>query len=366
MWEHEVCTYRDTHLGHIFRASSQPASWRSNWSTGGGTYHNQQLVKDFNLTIGLGVHTTKSTTNWPRIYDLYQIQTYRILILLFNQDVLHMDLPTCICQNTQPTQKKCNVLVYETLHESNKTRKCPICCILFTIIHEINYIDKFFICSIVIVFRHWFTHSIQKLALLEWPNTWNKLIEQSIVNLGWYHGQNCNNWRTVFYRCSQNMHNNPLFNKYLTVFKQPHNNTSMCILTPERISNIIQPNNTPTTSFPTISVPSAIYDLTMFFNTRDTAQHNKHNDLIGDIHRRGASKIGILIEPIAFRSDTMNIEKYGLALETALFPHGHGVYDGRVTLLEYLKYRMETLFSPFTLYKPYLLYMYDVRQCCNC
>ena len=279
-----------------------------------------------------------------------------------------MDLPTCICQNTQPTQKKCNALVYEMLHESNKTRKCPICCILFTIIHEINYIDKLYVqllsfldIGLHIQSKNWLFSSGQILEtsllnspLLTWDGTTDKTA--TIEELSF----------TVAPIVAQNMHSNPLFNKYLTVFKQPHNNTSMCILTPERISNIIQPNDTPTTSFPTISVPSAIYELTMFFNTRDTAQHNKHNDLIGDIHRRGASKIGILIEPIAFRSDTMNIEKYGLALETALFPHGHGVYDGRVTLLEYLKYRMETLFSPFTLYKPYLLYMYDVRQCCNC
>ena len=91
------------------------------------------------------------------------------------------------------------------------------------------------------------------------------------------------------------MHNNSLFNKYLTVFEQPHKNTSMCILTLEIISNMIQPNNTPTTFFPTMYVPSAIYDLTILFDMRDTAQHNKHNDfyVIGDIHRCGALKIGI-------------------------------------------------------------------------
>ena len=62
----------------------------------------------------------------------------------------------------------------------------------------------------------------------------------------------------------------------------------------------------------------------------------------------------------------MNIEKCGLTLETALFPflfpHGHGAYDGKITFFEHLKYSMETLFSSFTLYKPYLLYMYDMRQ----
>ena len=62
----------------------------------------------------------------------------------------------------------------------------------------------------------------------------------------------------------------------------------------------------------------------------------------------------------------MSIEKSGLTLKNTLFPflfpHGHSVYDGRVTFFEYLKYRMETMFTSFTLYKPYLLYMYDFCQ----
>ena len=57
-------------------------------------------------------------------------------------------------------------------------------------------------------------------------------------------------------------------------------------------------------------VPSSVYDLTILFDMRNTAPHNKHNDfyVIGDVHQREASEIDIPIEPIAFRSDTMNIE----------------------------------------------------------
>jgi hypothetical protein len=57
-------------------------------------------------------------------------------------------------------------------------------------------------------------------------------------------------------------------------------------------------------------------------------------------------------------------EKDGLFLEMTLFPflfpHGHGDYSGKTHFNEYLKYRMNALLSPFTLYKPYLLYMYDL------
>jgi hypothetical protein len=74
---------------------------------------------------------------------------------------------------------------------------------------------------------------------------------------------------------AQNMHTNPQFKTYLTVFEQPQKNTSMCILTPEIISNIIQSSETHTNLFPTMSVPSTVYDLTILFDMRSTAQHKK-------------------------------------------------------------------------------------------
>jgi hypothetical protein len=45
-----------------------------------------------------------------------------------------------------------------------------------------------------------------------------------------------------------------------------------------------------------------------------------------------------------------------------LFPRGHGVNDCKIPSYEYLKVCMGSLFSPFTLYKPYLLIMYDIQQ----
>jgi hypothetical protein len=55
-----------------------------------------------------------------------------------------------------------------------------------------------------------------------------------------------------------------------------------------------------------------------------------------------------------------------ITLETSLcpflFPFGTGYYDGRISFLSYLKMRTNTLFSPFTLNKVYLLTMYQIRQ----
>jgi hypothetical protein len=58
-----------------------------------------------------------------------------------------------------------------------------------------------------------------------------------------------------------------------------------------------------------------------------------------------------------------------LALCPFLFPHGRGYYQhgmpGLRTLNEYLWLRMHQLFSPFTLFKLYLVHMWQIKQCCN-
>ena len=90
---------------------------------------------------------------------------------------------------------------------------------------------------------------------------------------------------------AQNMQSNPQFKTYITVFEQPQKITSICILTSEIISNIIQSSDL----IPTMSVPSTVYNLTILFDMRSTTPHKKQNNfyVIGDIHRRAASEHGI-------------------------------------------------------------------------
>ncbi len=64
--------------------------------------------------------------------------------------------------------------------------------------------------------------------------------------------------------------------------------------------------------------------------------------------------------------DIVVTSHHGLSLEMALFPflffHGTGHYDGSMTLKNYMKMRMLMSFSVFTLFKPYLLVMFQVYQ----
>jgi hypothetical protein len=66
-----------------------------------------------------------------------------------------------------------------------------------------------------------------------------------------------------------------------------------------------------------------------------------------------------LIECIGLQKSIANIN-LELGLFPFLFPHGNAAYDGKIPIHEYLKYHMSSLFSPFTLYKPYLLVMHDL------
>ncbi|GAX86458.1 hypothetical protein CEUSTIGMA_g13868.t1 [Chlamydomonas eustigma] len=52
-----------------------------------------------------------------------------------------------------------------------------------------------------------------------------------------------------------------------------------------------------------------------------------------------------------------------LAVFCVLFPHAMGYFKGDTRLGDYLFYRMSCSFSNFTLYKPYLMLMFLVRQC---
>ncbi len=101
----------------------------------------------------------------------------------------------------------------------------------------------------------------------------------------------------------------------------------------------------------------------MFWN-----KNKKKKDfyIISHLEQQENDNIPQTSETMIVRKTTLNMKKDCIFLEMALFPflfpHGHGAYNGKTHFNEYLKYKMNALFSPFTLYKPYLLYMYDLWQ----
>ena len=142
----------------------------------------------------------------------------------------------------------------------------------------------------------------------------------------------------------------------------------MCVLTPDVIQQIIINATLYLMSFLHMNVPYEVYDLALLFDMCTQDGPKKHVDFysIGNVHLWNGIASDKRREPNAFENNTLNTNVGGMILESALFPflfpHGNEAYNGPTTLSEYLKYRMTTLFSPFTLYKAYLLYMYDICQ----
>ena len=111
-----------------------------------------------------------------------------------------------------------------------------------------------------------------------------------------------------------------------------------------------------------------IWHYCSLFNKHTQEGPKKHVDIhsIRNVHLQNGLGFDKREEPIAFRNNTLNANTGGMTLESALFPflfpHGIGAYNGQTTSSEYLKYHMSTLFFFFTLYKPYLLYVYDIHH----
>ncbi len=139
----------------------------------------------------------------------------------------------------------------------------------------------------------------------------------------------------------------------------------MCILTLNVVQNIINKQATHDITFTNMDVLELVYILTLLFDMCfETTRKKKDYYIISHLEQQENDNIPQTSETMIVRKTTVNMKKDSLFLEMALFPflfpRGHGVYNGKSHFNEYLKYRMNALFSPFTLYKPYLLYMYDL------
>ena len=158
---------------------------------------------------------------------------------------------------------------------------------------------------------------------------------------------------------------NPWFNMYLTNFESSNNkSTSVCVLSQEVIQSILEKNDTSSKSCCDEEDGASVEKLSILLNVGRSVQGNVLKDfyVIGSVRDRAERRSSMLLVNKKGMQGVSNNITLELALFPFLFPSGNGAYDGKISLQEYLRYRMTCLFSPFTLYKPYLLLMYDVRQ----
>jgi hypothetical protein len=164
----------------------------------------------------------------------------------------------------------------------------------------------------------------------------------------------------------KNLSDNPWFSIYLTNFEKTNDrSTSMCVLSTEVVQSILEKGSVGTRPVDDEDTNATVESLSLLLNVgeKEPANHNKDYFFVGN-----------LISRINLKTEQLHVRPYQLrtalgpniTLEVAffpfLFPQGNGAYDRRISIHNYLKYRMTCLFSPFTMYKPYLLLMYDIQQ----
>jgi hypothetical protein len=88
--------------------------------------------------------------------------------------------------------------------------------------------------------------------------------------------------------------------------------------------------------------------------------------VIGSLSKRNMKSSIIIPKQLTVCIEGLETNIPFMTLETTFFPYlfsqVEDAHDGKFSLHTYSKYCMTMLFSPFTLYKPYLLFMYDISQ----
>jgi hypothetical protein len=139
----------------------------------------------------------------------------------------------------------------------------------------------------------------------------------------------------------------------------------MCVLSTEVIQSILEKHSIGTRPIDDENSEATVESLSILLNVseKEPSSYNKDYYFVGNLTNR----INLKIESLLVRPYQLHIAhgpniSLELALFPFLFPQGNGAYDGLISIHEYLKYKMNCLFSPFILYKPYLLLMYDIQQ----
>lgn len=169
---------------------------------------------------------------------------------------------------------------------------------------------------------------------------------------------------------AHNINNNPIIQKYKTMAEHSKNSASMCILSSETVTNIMKTYSA-NDPFELMQQADALCDIAILDNMYNTSKRTAYNTddthEFGSIQLRDSSRI--VERTIAFRYNGIpsnDSEVKDITIESAmfpfLFPMGKGYYQGEMRFGDYLRMRINSMFSIYTLYKPYLLMMYQLKQ----
>ena len=163
---------------------------------------------------------------------------------------------------------------------------------------------------------------------------------------------------------------NPLYRRYRCLLELDDGETCFPIVPSAYVHSIVdraiaRGPKLVAESNPLPHVLSTVVDVPMTPIREGIAPRSTAPIKVGDITLAG-ERVTERSEVLMLPGDIDIPDREGLTLETALFPflfpHATGQFDGSMTLNAYLRMRMLQGFSVFTMFKPYLLLMFQVRQ----
>ena len=169
---------------------------------------------------------------------------------------------------------------------------------------------------------------------------------------------------------SMHMRQNPLYARYRCLLELDDPSVGLPIVPCAYISHIVENaiSRGPRVFSETNPLPfvlSTVVDVPV-----PMLMEGEHRDMsmpvkAGELSLR-AGAVDTRTSMVMLPGDVSDMRDVELTIEYALFPflfpHGTGGFDGHMTLGAYLRMRMLQAFSVFTLFKPYVLLMFQVRQ----
>jgi hypothetical protein len=169
-----------------------------------------------------------------------------------------------------------------------------------------------------------------------------------------------------------NLVNNPFLGEHLTVLETPHCRYGILVLTSGAIQSIVSKNQShgplqTTMENDVLSLYMSTLSLPYFDNIPQNKSLTKQSIFeVGSVTLRETYAVKRFSVTIENERAKIDGQPSALTLETTLFPFlflfEKGGFASPGTSADYLKRRIRALFTCFTLYAPYLLLMYQLRN----
>lgn len=253
------------------------------------------------------------------------------------------------CKHCSNDQGRCTLLPTISKPYFKSLLKIPV-----SFLQSLSFVDMGV--DIARKFAGFFTGCISRTSVLEGPMILTKSL----------HLEEVQNTATILQNVlSFNLLHNSLYRRFKCMLEIPNAVCSLPVLPSECISSIVKHAQHRAPMFglaQEANLVPALLGIVTDAHTPDLPF--KHNIFkVGNIERRAGGDFDLIVN-----SDSTNVlpGSNELSAETAmmpfLFPHGTGFWDGTQSLTQYLKYRMQSMFTVFTLCSLYIVVMYQIRQ----